>query len=181
MIPTPLARPSVLVLMGVSGSGKTTVGALLSARLRWRFEEGDALHPQANVEKMRAGQPLTDEDRAPWLRRIADWIDERLDAGEDGIVTCSALKRSYREVLARRGSGVVFILLSGSREAIGRRLADRKGHFMPSSLLDSQFATLEEPGPDEPCLRVDVARAPDAIADDILARLGLSGPQGRQP
>ena len=174
MIPTPLARPSVLVLMGVSGSGKTTVAALLSARLGWTFEEGDVLHPPANVEKMRASHPLTDEDRAPWLRRIADWIDERLDAGEDGIVTCSALKRSYRDVLARRGSGVVFVLLSGSRAAIGTRLAGRKGHFMPPSLLDSQLSTLEEPAADEPWLGVDIGQSPEAIADEILARLGLS-------
>jgi carbohydrate kinase (thermoresistant glucokinase family) len=159
--------------MGVSGSGKTTVAALLAARLRWVFEEGDALHPASNVEKMRAGHPLTDADRDPWLRRIADWIDERLDAGEDGIVTCSALKRSYREVLARRGSGVVFVLLSGSREAIGHRLAERTGHFMPPSLLDSQLSTLEEPGADEPWLGVDIGAPPDAIADAILARLGL--------
>ena len=180
MTPTPLTRPTVLVIMGVSGSGKTTVASLLSARLHWPFEEGDVLHPPSNVEKMRAGHPLTDEDRAPWLRRIADWIDERLDAGEDGIVTCSALKRSSRDVLARRGSGVVFVLLSGSREAIGARLAERKGHFMPPTLLDSQLATLEEPGADEPWVRVDVGQTPEAIADAVLASLGLSDhEQGR--
>ena len=167
-------NPCALVVMAVSGSGKSTIADRLAARLGWRYEDGDKFHPPSNVAKMSAGHPLTDEDRAPWLRRIADWIDERLDAGEDGIVTCSALKRSYRDVLARRGSGVVFVLLSGSREAIGARLAERKGHFMPPTLLDSQLATLEEPGADEPWVRVDIGQAPEAIADAILASLGLS-------
>ena len=173
MVPIPLPTPVVLVLMGVSGSGKTTVAALLAGRLGWKFEEGDALHPPANVEKMRAGHPLTDDDRAPWLAKIADWVDARLDAGENGIVTCSALKHAYRDLIDRRGRGVVFVFLTGSRETIAGRLAARQGHFMPSSLLDSQFETLEEPGADEPVLRIEVGPPPEAIADAIVEALGL--------
>jgi gluconokinase/shikimate kinase len=173
-ISTPIAKPVVLVFMGVSGCGKTTVAAILAGRLGWRFEEGDALHPQSNVKKMEAGHPLTDEDRAPWLEKVARWVEERLDAGENGIITCSALKRSYRDVINRRGSGVVFVYLAGSRETIAARLAVRHGHFMPSRLLDSQFADLEEPTPDEPAIRVDIGPAPDVIAQGILEKLGLS-------
>src|ERR1700730_15178261 len=147
-ISTPIAKPVVLVFMGVSGCGKTTVAAILAGRLSWPFEEGDALHPQANVEKLAAGHPLTDEDRAPWLEKVARWVEERLDAGENGIITCSALKRSYRDVINRRGSEVLFVYLAGSRETIAERLAARQGHFMPSRLLYSQFDVLEEPGPD---------------------------------
>jgi gluconokinase len=172
-ISTPIAKPVVLVFMGVSGCGKTTVAAILAGRLGWRFEEGDALHPQSNVEKMEAGHPLTDEDRAPWLEKVAEWVDDRLDARENGLITCSALKRSYRDVINRRGSGVVFVFLAGSRETIAARLAARHGHFMPSSLLDSQFADLEEPTPDEPEIRLDVGPAPGVIAQHILKVLGL--------
>ena len=159
--------------MGVSGSGKTTVAALLAGRLGWKFEEGDALHPPANVEKMRAGHPLTDDDRAPWLAKIADWVDARLDAGENGIVTCSALKHAYRDLIDRRGRGVVFVFLTGSRETIAGRLAARQGHFMPAGLLQSQFETLEPPAPDEPVLRIEVGPPPEAIADAIVEALGL--------
>ena len=169
-----LALPVVLVLMGVSGCGKTTVAQLLAERLRWAYEEGDALHPQANVDKMAAGHALDDADRAPWLAKVADWVDARLDAGDCGVVTCSSLKRSYRDLIDRRGSGVEFVYLHGSRALIASRLADRHGHFMPSSLLDSQFATLEEPAADEPAIRVEIGAAPDAIADDIVAALNLT-------
>ena len=171
---TSVTKPVVLVVMGVSGCGKTTVAAILAGRLRWPFEEGDALHPQSNIEKMKAGHPLTDDDRAPWLESVAEWVGERLDAGENGIITCSALKRSYREVINRRGSGVVFVYLAGSRETIAARLTARHGHFMPSSLLDSQFADLEEPSSDEPQIRVDVGPAPGEIAQSIMEALGLS-------
>src|SRR5437879_6458389 len=109
------SEPSVLVLMGVSGCGKTTIAAILASRLGWPFEEGDALHPQANIEKMAAGHPLTDADRWPWLAKVADWIDERLDAGENGLITCSALKRSYRDLINRRGSGLIFVFWPGQR------------------------------------------------------------------
>lgn len=169
-----LARPVVLVLMGVSGCGKTTVAQILATRLHWAFEEGDALHPQANVDKMAAGHALDDADRAPWLAKVADWVDARLDAGECGVITCSSLKRSYRALIDRRGAGIEFVYLHGSRELIASRLATRHGHFMPSSLLDSQFATLEEPAADEPAIRVEIGAAPEAIADDIVAALGLS-------
>jgi gluconokinase len=143
------------------------------SRLGWRFQEGDALHPQPNIEKMRAGHPLTDADRAEWLKRVAGWVDECLEKGQNGVITCSALKRSYRELINRRGSGVVFVFLAGSKSTIAPRLASRQGHFMPSNLLDSQFADLEEPGPDEPAIRVDISGPPDAIARRIVAELGL--------
>jgi gluconokinase len=167
------ALPVVLVLMGVSGCGKTTVGELLAERLHWPYEEGDALHPPANVAKMAAGHPLDDADRAPWLAKVADWVDAQLDAGRSGVITCSSLKRSYRALIDRRGASVEFVYLHGSRELIASRLAGRHGHFMPSSLLDSQFATLEEPGPDEPAIRVEIGAPPGAIADDIVEALGL--------
>ena len=172
--PQRLAPPVVLVLMGVSGSGKTTVARIIAERLHWAFEEGDALHPPANVAKMAAGHPLTDEDRAPWLAKVADWVDARLDAGESGVITCSALKRKYRELIDRRGERVEFVYLHGSRELIATRLATRQGHFMPSSLLDSQFATLEEPAADEPVIRVEIGAAPESVAADVLAALGLA-------
>ncbi len=170
----PLSRPVVLVLMGVSGCGKSTVAAVLAGRLGWAFEEGDALHPQSNLDKMAAGHPLDDEDRKPWLAKVADWVDERLDAGEDGLITCSALKRSYRDVINRRGSGVMFVYLAGTPELLGSRLVARHGHFMPPGLLDSQFEALEEPAPDEPEIRVPVGAAPAVIAQHIVERLGLA-------
>ncbi|WP_231700310.1 gluconokinase [Aerosticca soli] len=163
----------VLVLMGVSGCGKTTIAQLLAQRLGWPWQEGDALHPPANVAKMAAGHPLTDEDRWPWLERIAAWIERCLDEGRSGIVTCSALKRAYRDRLNRRGKGVLFVYLAGAKELIARRLTRRHDHFMPASLLDSQFATLEEPSPDEPVLRVDIGAPAEVIADTIIGRLGL--------
>jgi gluconokinase len=172
---THLTKPVVLVVMGVSGCGKTTVAALLAGRLGWPFEEGDALHPPSNIEKMKAGHPLTDDDRGPWLEKVAEWVEERLDAGESGLITCSALKRSYREVINRRGSGVMFVYLAGSRETVATRLAARHGHFMPASLLDSQFADLEEPTSDEPEIRVDIGPAPGVIAQGIVNDLGLDG------
>ncbi|WP_324290678.1 gluconokinase, GntK/IdnK-type [Arthrobacter sp. H14-L1] len=175
---SPVGRPVVLVLMGVSGCGKSTVASLLAGALGWSFEEGDSLHPEANVHKMATGQPLTDDDRWPWLAKVADWVEETLDDGRNGIISCSALKRSYRDAINRRGSGVVFVFLSGSRETIAARLAVRRGHFMPTSLLDSQFADLEEPSPDEPELRINVGPAPGQIAREIIDELGLNGSVG---
>ena len=163
----------VLVVMGVSGSGKTTVAATLAHRLGWPFEEGDLLHPQANIEKMKAGHPLTDEDRAPWLDSVASWVDERLDAGENGVITSSALKRRYRDVINRRGDGVEFIFLSGTEETIAPRLANRQGHFMPASLLVSQFHDLEAPTRDEPALTFNVEAPPAVIAQEVIERLKL--------
>ena len=172
--PQRLPRPVVLVLMGVSGCGKTTVAQILSERLDWAYEEGDALHPPANVAKMAAGHPLDDADRAPWLAKVADWVDERLEAGECGVITCSSLKRSYRTLIGRRGAGVEFVYLHGSRELIASRLVSRHGHYMPASLLDSQFATLEEPGADEAAIRIEIGEPPVAIANAIVDALGLS-------
>jgi gluconokinase len=157
--------------MGVSGCGKSTVAALLAGRRGWPFEEGDALHPQANVDKMHAGHALTDEDRWPWLAKVADWIDGQLEAGYNGIITCSALKRSYRDILNRCGSGVVFVYLAGTRDTIAARLTSRHGHFMPRTLLDSQLDTLEEPQPDEPAIRIDVGPGPAVIVDEIVDEL----------
>ena len=165
-----MTRP-VLVVMGVSGCGKTTVAALLAGRLGWPFAEGDDLHPAANVAKMHAGHPLDDADRWPWLAKIAEWVDERLDTGSGGVITCSALKRKYRDVMRR--DGVVFVYLHGTYEEIARRLAARHGHFMPASLLDSQFADLEEPGSDENAIRVDIGSDAAALADEIERRLEL--------
>ena len=161
----------VLVIMGVSGTGKSTVAAILAGQLGWDREEGDDLHPAANVAKMAAGHPLTDEDRWPWLDVVAAWITEHTTAGLPGIITCSALKRSYRDRM--RGSDVIFVYLSGSKEQIGQRLAARSDHFMPASLLDSQFATLEPPEPDETTLVVDVMRKPAEVAAEIIRRLNL--------
>lgn len=159
-------------MMGVSGSGKTTVAALLAGRLGWAFAEGDDLHPPENVAKMHAGHPLTDADRRPWLDRIAAWIDEQLAAGYSGILTCSALKRAYRDRLRR--DEVVFLYLQGSHEQIAARLATRHGHFMPAALLDSQFADLEPPGPDERALTLDITSPSPDLADQIVSELRLS-------
>lgn len=163
--------PPVLVMMGVSGCGKSTIAALLAGRLGWDFEEGDDLHPAANVEKMAAGHPLDDEDRKPWLAKIAAWIQQHTDAHQPGIITCSALKKSYRDVL--RGDRVVFVYLAGTHDEIAQRLAARHGHFMPSALLDSQFATLQPPTSDENSITLDIAERSSALADEIIDRLQL--------
>jgi len=168
-VTTPPDPPPVLVLMGVSGAGKSSVAALLAGRLGWPFAEGDDMHPQANIDKMAAGHPLDDEDRWPWLERVAAWIAEHVAAGKGGIVTCSALKRRYRDVL--RGPGVLFIYLTSSKEQIAARLVARHGHFMPASLLDSQFAALEPPGPDEHALTIEVTGTAQDTAAQILAHL----------
>jgi gluconokinase len=178
---TTTSAARVLVVMGVSGCGKSTVAELLAERLEWPFMEGDSLHPPANIAKMEAGQPLTDDDRWPWLRRIATWIEERLDAGESGIVTCSALKRSYREVLDRRGGGVLFVYLAGERATLEERMKARTGHFMPLSMLDSQLKTLEEPASDEPSVRVPIEQSPEEIADEVVAALNEGVREGSSP
>ena len=159
----------VLVFMGVSGTGKSTVAGLLAGRLGWAFQEGDDLHPPANVAKMAAGHALTDEDRMPWLDTVAAWIDDRRAAHEPGIVTCSALKRRYRDVLRR--DDVVFVHFTGSRELVLERILRRQGHFMPPALLDSQFAALEEPGSDEQSFAVDLALTPDEQVAEVAAQL----------
>lgn len=165
------APPAVIVVMGVSGSGKSTVASLLAGRLGWEFEDGDDFHPAANVEKMQAGTPLTDEDRWPWLAAIAAWIDRLRAEGRHGVVTCSALKPAYREILLGGRPDVRLVYLRGDRELIGRRMAARHGHFMPTSLLDSQFRTLEEPTPDENPLVVSIGGTPQAIVAEIVETL----------
>jgi gluconokinase len=164
-------RPMSVVVMGVSGSGKTTVGKLLAGRLGWQYQEGDALHPPENVAKMSAGTPLTDTDRIPWLHRIAVRIDDWRSRGESGVVTCSALKRAYRDIIIGNRPDVGLVHLKGSRELIGQRMAARKGHFMPAALLDTQFATLQEPAPEERAIVVDVGGTPPEIVDKIVRRL----------
>jgi gluconokinase len=167
----PPAGPRVLVIMGVSGSGKTTLGVLLAGLLGWELADADWFHSPANVQKMRSHTALTDEDRRLWLRAIADWIHATRAAGRSAIVTCSALKRSYRDILFDGMADVQLVYLKGDAEVIGRRLAIRHGHFMPASLLQSQFETLEEPGPDENPIVASVDDDPQAIATKILAEL----------
>ena len=167
-------RPMVVVVMGVSGSGKTTVAKLLAERLGWQFQEGDTLHPPENVEKMSAGIPLTDDDRLPWLRKIAETIDGWRAHGQSGVITCSALKRSYRDIIVGDRPDVRLVYLKGSHDLIRQRMAARHGHFMPSTLLDSQFATLEEPSPDENAIVVDIGGSPEKIAREIADRLGVA-------
>jgi ribose 5-phosphate isomerase A len=172
---SPTARhghPPVLVVMGVSGAGKTTIAKALAARLGWPFEEGDALHPEANVAKMHAGIPLDDADRRPWLEAVAAWIDGQRAAGKPGIITCSALKRSYRRMIIGDRPEVRLIYLRGSRDLIAQHLAGRHGHFMPATLLQSQIDTLEAPGPDENPITVDVGPPADEIAETIIRSLG---------
>jgi gluconokinase len=168
--------PSVLVVMGVSGSGKTTVAALLAGRLNWEFADGDDFHPPANVEKMHSGVPLTDDDRWPWLGAIAAWVDATRSAGGHGVVACSALRRRYRDVLLGGRPDVRLVYLQGDRDLIGRRQAARHGHFMPTSLMKSQFETLEEPGPDEDPIVVSVEPRPREIVARILSLLRIDPP-----
>lgn len=161
----------ILVLMGVSGSGKSTVGKILAQRLGWTFIEADDFHPTANVEKMRNGIPLTDDDRKPWLAAVRRRIDEACERGENAVVACSALKHAYQEYLGHHApQSVRYVHLRGSEEVIRERLAARKGHFMNPSLLHSQFETLEPP---DHALVVDVAPPPDVIADTIRREFGL--------
>jgi gluconokinase len=158
-------EPHTLVVMGVSGSGKSTLAQGLADTLGWPFQEGDDLHPAANIAKMSAGIPLTDDDRAPWLDRVAAWIDSH----PTGIVTCSALKRSYRDRLRR--PGVIFVLPDVPRAVLQERLAHRSGHFMPASLLDSQLDTLEPLGPDEAAIVVDATQGPETTLAEVLSQL----------
>jgi gluconokinase len=171
----------IVIVAGVSGSGKTTVGILLADRLGWRFADADDFHPAANVAKMRAGIPLTDADRGPWLRAIAAWMDERIARGEDAVVGCSALKRSYRDLLLNGRPEARMIFLAPDREVLARRLAARHGHFFPEQLLGTQLDALEPPGPDERVLTVVPADDPAATVAQIIALLCIPGPAGREP
>jgi len=163
---------SVVVVMGVSGCGKSTIASMLAHRLNWIYEDGDWFHPQSNVRKMHAGEPLTDEDRWPWLHGIAAWIDATRRVGNHGTVACSALKRAYRDILVGERRDVRIVYLKGERDLIARRLAARDGHFMPPSLLDSQFAALEEPQPDEHPIVISIVPHPREIVEEIVKRLG---------
>ena len=159
------------VIMGVSGSGKTTIGAHLARELDIEFVEGDGLHPAENVKRMAAGIPLTDDDRHGWLLAIADRLREAKRAGVGLVVSCSALKRGYRDLLRSVGDADVrFVYLAGRRALLAERLAKRRGHFMPPSLLESQLAILEEPAPDERALVCDIRDTPDTIVADLVGR-----------
>ncbi len=170
--------PCALIVMGVSGSGKSTIAEGLAKRLGWTFEDGDRFHPASNVAKMSAGHPLTDEDRWPWLRAIADEIDRVCHASGHVVIACSALKRAYRDLLVHGRSDVRIVFLNGTRALIGDRLAHRKGHFMPPGLLDSQFKTLEPPAADENPIAVSIDASVEMIIEDIVRQLGPR-PAGR--
>lgn len=164
------ADKTVIVVMGVAGSGKTTVAVQLADRLGWTFAEADDFHPPANVAKMASGIPLTDDDRWPWLADIAEWIET---APGDAVITCSALRRRYREVLGAGAARVRYVHLDGTVDQLTRRLSSRVGHFMPVSMLESQLATLERLDPDEDGAVINIDATPQDIVDDIVRTLGL--------
>jgi gluconokinase len=174
-----LPEPLVLVVMGVSGSGKTTVASMLAGRLGWVFAEGDDFHPPANIDKMHRGVPLDDDDRLPWLHAIAEQIDRWREARESGVITCSALKRRYRAIIIGARPEVRLVYLKGDPELIHRRLVARHGHFMPAGLLSSQFEALEEPTPEERPITVPVDVPPARLVDRILA--ALTSPAASNP
>ena len=169
--------PMVFIVMGVSGSGKSTVAEAVNEHLHWPFQEGDALHPPANVQKMHASVPLTDEDRAPWLLAVRRWIDARVEAGEPGLITCSALKRRYRDGLIDGRKQVRLLYLRADPAVLRARLERRVGHFMPASLLDSQLQTLEEPAADERPITVCVESTLDQTVAEALAALPCQADQ----
>ena len=167
--------PMVIVLMGVSSSGKSTIGLRLAQLLGWPFRDADSFHPPANIAKMSRGIPLEDSDRWPWLDAIAAWIDAQLEQGQSGLVSCSALKRSYRRRLVRDRTDVRLVYLQGSFELISERMQHRSDHFMPVSLLKNQFDILEAPAADENALVVSIAQPAERVAETIIAALGLAG------
>ena len=160
-----------LIVMGVSGAGKSTIAAALARRLGWRYDDGDTFHPASNVAKMKAGQPLNDDDRRPWLQAIADEIDRVCVAGEHAVIACSALKRAYRDILVHGRGDVRIVFLNGTQPLVAGRLACRKGHFMPPDLLASQFRTLEPPDDDERPITISIEASVDAIVDTIVQQL----------
>ncbi len=161
----------VAVVMGVSGSGKTTVAERVAAELGWMFQEGDALHPPANVAKMASGQALDDADRAPWLAIVAQWVEARLVAGQNGVITCSALKRHYREQIGLGKPGVQFVYLHGDRATLEAHVHGRHHDYMPASLLESQLATLEEPTADEHAITIDIRADVEATVAAVIKQL----------
>ena len=165
--------PTIIVLMGVAGAGKSTIGNLLATKTGWPHRDADSFHPAANIAKMSRGEALSDTDRWPWLDAIAAWIDDSRTRNASGIVSCSALKRAYRDRLLEGRAGVRLVFLRGDKALIARRMMARADHFMPTALLDSQFATLEEPGDEEEALTVSVDAAPDEICRVILSKLGI--------
>jgi gluconokinase len=169
-------EPDIVVVMGVAGSGKTTVAKGIAVSMNWLFAEGDAFHPEANVEKMHSGVPLTDEDRWPWLQAIADEIDRLSATGERAVIACSALKRAYRDILVHGRDDIQMVFLDGTQDLIADRLAARKGHFMPPDLLASQFRTLERPGANERPITVSIDAPVERIVDDIVSQLNLVSP-----
>jgi gluconokinase len=169
--------PSVIIVMGVSGSGKTTIAALLAGLLRWEFADADAFHSEASVQKMRDGIALTDEDRWPWLRTVAAWTEEHRRSGRRAVVACSALKRSYRDILVGGHEDVRLVYLKADRETVRTRMVSRQGHFMPVALMESQFDTLEEPGADENPLVIAADGDPRAIALRAISELVLPPPR----
>lgn len=172
----------IVLVGGVSGSGKTTVGVLLAKRLNWLFADGDSFHPAANIAKMNSGMPLTDADRWPWLRIIGQWMDERIVAGDSAVVPCSLLKRSYRDLLLTGRPAVRLAFLTADRDVLHARLAARHGHFFSAKLLDSQFADLELPQPPENVLMLDASQNPAQLTDEIIAGLGLvAAPEPHRP
>ena len=175
-----MSEVDLVVVMGVSGSGKTTVARGIAAAMGWEFAEGDDFHSPANVAKMASGQPLTDDDRWPWLRTIGAWLTEHEQAGRDAVVTCSALRRVYRDLLREDRPDVRFCHVEADAALIKDRVEHRTGHYMPPSLLPSQLATLEPLEPDEPGVAVSVAGTPEAIIERALAALGLE-PEGVTP
>ncbi|MET1087288.1 MAG: gluconokinase [Arthrobacter sp.] len=172
--------PTHLVVMGVAGSGKSTIAAALSRQLGWACAEADEFHPESNIRKMTQGIPLQDEDRWPWLQEIQDWMTARAQAGKSTVLTCSALKHSYRQLLAQADGRVVFLHLHGGADLIGQRMQGREGHFMPPTLLPSQFATLEPLTEEELAagsLRLDISRSPEELVKTITAALQLPADQ----
>jgi carbohydrate kinase (thermoresistant glucokinase family) len=166
----------IIIVAGIAGSGKTTVGKLLADRLGCEFEDGDMLHPAANVAKMHAGVPLTDADRWPWLHIIQAWIDQRISAGKTAVLACSALHRRYRDALLDGRPDAQMVFLEISREVAAARLAHRHGHFFPAQLLDSQLRDLQPPGPDERVLVIDASQRADEMAAEIASRLDVGPP-----
>lgn len=169
-------RTTAIVFMGVCGSGKTTIAKLFAQRVGWPFAEADDFHSSANVAKMASGTPLTDDDRWPWLRSLRDWISKEAELGHNIVMTCSALKKVYRDILREANAKVYFIELTGTREVLMARLINRKDHYMPAKLLDSQLAILESLSEDEPGFKVDIDQTANEIVDNTLSLLKLSTP-----